>query len=987
MNVPPEEMFEAFSRQYENRPDGRFLLAFETLVKRHEQLFGKKEGAESHSVGIVKTNGKEILVPLRQGSRVVVETRLPIHASFPEVLKALGEWAGAMDRSINSPAERLQIESAWTGLIDNAVRRIETPDPRVIASGLGLLDNCWRGGGRDARLLKAAALGYGMLLVVLDPDTLGTTDPLAAEGLAFLTLARRLDPDGESAREVALLARGMGYRRHSVELSRGRLTGPGSSHAKVLDAYLKRDHRLLADLGKGNARVIGSYLRAKLLREMGVGEEAEKASEEALKASPAPFYPLFVERIRTADVGAAKFFTLLYPMLLLDDVGVPEKPTSGEGAKPLAKRLEEAPDDKAPASLAVFEERIRKKVAAPDFLSLKIFMDAERLGRIYRCLYTEALRLRFELLHHRWAVPEKARAFAESVDPEKIGHPFAVFIQGRVAAERGDSKASDDLYERTIRDAGPGGELAYRSFVGMGSHLSRIRLLPVAARRLDGRPAHRFFRGDMFRRQKNQDIAEREINAALDEDPYLYEAYEWMAGVQGSGRTLIAAVEKNPAEFGLLRTAGSTLVHRSDPDSRRAGLAALQLAQSLQPTSLSVAMKRAWTLRRMGRYDEAIGIYDEWLAGHERKDLARIIANASRARNYIEKGDAGKALEILGSDWESYQATSMSVSALANEKAGKLDNAADLYKKRLERYSMHHESYTDLAGFHWRRGNHEEAAKVLAKGRTYSHEGASWYVDEFVGSLGGLPDGDLLNAAKRLKSNGATYWELRALSRRLSRENRKDAAFRIASDIDPPNTFLLLEARLFAYKILRADKGKAAAMDYLRRIVPGAEMMGPFAGALYEQGMFEEVLEFLKVPAPGAARPETREFTWLQRLTAWLALERKPAELAKEFDDLYGEPSSLGYHAVGRFLLGRISRKDLLKEIRNEKQRCEYSYYIGLERRLKGQFAEAAQWYQICRETLQSSNGEFHWADIELDWWSKLGTEKRNRLLGDDIEA
>ena len=73
--------------------------------------------------------------------------------------------------------------------------------------------------------------------------------------------------------------------------------------------------------------------------------------------------------------------------------------------------------------------------------------------------------------------------------------------------------------------------------------------------------------------------------------------------------------------------------------------------------------------------------------------------------------------------------------------------------------------------------------------------------------------------------------------------------------------------------------------------------------------------------------------------------------------------------------------------MKTAKQRCEFSYYIGLAERLKNNFSEAANWYHLCQETLLENNGEFHWASNEVFWWAHMGTRKRHRLVGDDIRA
>jgi hypothetical protein len=147
--------------------------------------------------------------------------------------------------------------------------------------------------------------------------------------------------------------------------------------------------------------------------------------------------------------------------------------------------------------------------------------------------------------------------------------------------------------------------------------------------------------------------------------------------------------------------------------------------------------------------------------------------------------------------------------------------------------------------------------------------------------------------------------------------------------------------------------------------------------------------------SPEASPPQYKEFLWLQRLIAWLALERNPQGLEKEMFSHYQEkalksidpndPSGY-YYGIGCYLLGMISRDQLLSLIVTPKQRCEFAYYIGLSERLKGEFREVTNWYHLCRETLLQNNGEFHWASNEMAWWTYLGVRNRHRLVNEDLE-
>jgi hypothetical protein len=162
---------------------------------------------------------------------------------------------------------------------------------------------------------------------------------------------------------------------------------------------------------------------------------------------------------------------------------------------------------------------------------------------------------------------------------------------------------------------------------------------------------------------------------------------------------------------------------------------------------------------------------------------------------------------------------------------------------------------------------------------------------------------------------------------------------------------------------------------------------------LFKVGLFDLILTELNNPKKYPS--QYKEFLWLQRLIAWLALEKKPDDLEKEMIGHYkkrgaqsidpNDPAGY-YYGVGCYLLGIISRDQLLSLIVTPKQRCEFAYYIGLSERLKGNFSEVTIWYHLCRETLLQNNGEFHWASNEMIWWTYLGVKDRHRLVNEDLE-
>lgn len=187
------------------------------------------------------------------------------------------------------------------------------------------------------------------------------------------------------------------------------------------------------------------------------------------------------------------------------------------------------------------------------------------------------------------------------------------------------------------------------------------------------------------------------------------------------------------------------------------------------------------------------------------------------------------------------------------------------------------------------------------------------------------------------------------------------------------------------YSILKDLKGKEEACTYITNSVHGLDRLY-VACLLYHKGQFDPILQLFKTPE-FYEDLNHNEFAWIQKLIAWIALNRHPENLEEEFLNHYATPSKYYYRQVGQFLLGKLTKGDFIKTANTPKKRCEFAYYIGLNERLNGNFKEASNWYQICLETNLPRNGEYGWALKELKWWGQMGTEGRHRLIIDDMNT
>jgi hypothetical protein len=322
--------------------------------------------------------------------------------------------------------------------------------------------------------------------------------------------------------------------------------------------------------------------------------------------------------------------------------------------------------------------------------------------------------------------------------------------------------------------------------------------------------------------------------------------------------------------------------------------------------------------------------------------------------------------------------------ARALEELKRVPEAAMQYEKALKRYPSTANVISGTAAFYWRQNRYESAAELIARGRKIEHPYSRWYFEEFITVFENQSDEAVINAIVPLQKFGATNWELRALSFKLAKSGRHEAAYKTMSSLTGHKPIERILHKVKIYKLLSEWKGKKDADQYLKDNISPNER-APMMMILYEQGLFNAIIE--QIGNPDDYEPKNREFMWLQYLIAWMAGSNRPEELEPRFLSHFEKNSSDSYHAIGRFLLGKLSESELLARIRTKKQKCEFAYYIGLSYRLKGDFRLATHWYHICLETLLYRNGEFHWAENELYWWACLGISNRNRLMTDDINA
>jgi hypothetical protein len=996
MTVAPENMRAAFLYQYRMRPDHRFLRAFDVLARRYSQIRGSGPSVPpAFQVGVVAAGAKEARIPLLRRRQIpfvksyetVGTITVPIPSSFPQIRRSLDEFLAAMVR-VSGPVAAPRFSQTDSKRFETALSYIDMFDPRSVAIGLCLLDEVWQDGYRDGKVLRAAAKGYAILMMVLSPDVTQAADSLAAEALAFLTLARGVDPNLPVYREEALLAQNMGYGAYADSLVRDSGRGAVTPEESLLESYLRGDIQALKNLvDTGNPTLLGHYLLARLFRENRLWKEAQNAASALMERFPTAYLSV-IENIYSGDLEVAKGLTVLYPRDILDCLGTKVSPESLKTAPSWIERLKGTSSDKPTetTSLSKFAVLLDQWSPREKDGAQGLIIDGDRVKTVYRVLYRDAVYLRFNLLSGRWGVMDRAKAYVDSFAAADKDHPLVLFMEGQVLRSLGDRKLAYNRFNRVISHPEAGGFLACRAFNSLDVRLEKIHSLSLVAEQLDGRPDHRFSMGRLFQEDVyDPDLALTFYTAGVADDPYRYWIYKELARVRGSGEPLLKALQRFPSAFALLEGGGDYLSKEGDRASLEKALALLEKAQGLAPADSLIAGKRAVLLAELRRQTEAIRILSDWIDRSGKGDtLALSSAKAARADIYLEMGRPRRAWDSLGQDVDPNQADVMIVMARTYEGLKKVGLAAETYRKAVEKYPRVSGVLARAAGFLWRQGDDSGAAKVIAGGRQVEGPFSRWYSEEFLKALGKAPDDRIAGAARAIKGHGGGSWEMGALGLSLARNGRPETAFRMLSQLKGKSTTEDIENVVSAYEALKRWKGKETASRYLRENIAG-DYRHLVITEFRKNGLSGEILE--EIGDPDSYAPQYREFMWLQMLIAWLEQDERPADLAKRLRQHYQDERKNPHHVLGRYFLGIASREATLRQVQSLRERCEFSYYVGLAERLRGNYPEATFWYHICLETQQQNIEEFVWATHELFWWTRMGTDNRHRLLRDDYAA
>jgi tetratricopeptide (TPR) repeat protein len=985
LKTKSKDIYQVFLDHYSARPDTRFIKAFEIAIDLYEKYHEIPKERNAFRIGDIKLDKSMVVVPILKNEEVVRNIQLPVSMTFAEVMHALDQCLETIEEEKRLPPATPQRGIYWLDQYKTALRSFHMVDPRSTIEGLLELENLRQEHGPDSRLILAAARGYALLHISLYPDYMQYADDFASYALGYLALAKHIDPRLPSDLEEAFIAMDMGYTSHAehlLENSRLESTEPTS---KVLDAYMRKDFSALTELQGEGSRVLGYYFLARLYRESGLYREAENVANGLVKRFT-NHYPTIVEMIYSADLSIAKLLTILYPLDILARMEQKISPESLEDGETWMKRVKIFAGD-LPAgsktSFSDFESLLLKWKPLDIDKEYRFFIDENRIKNIYRALYSGAVYLRYNVLLNRWNVDDKAENYVKALSDGAGKNPLLMAMSAEVMSELGRQSQAKSICEQIIRHSDTSALIAMKAYFCVDNIQTRLKFAPGVAEKLDGRPYNLTNMGHVFNWLHNYDMAEKFYILALKHAPFNFSNYQFLAKVTGSDEPITNALKTFSYNFLFLEEAGNYFAQKTDTTLKLTALDCYDKALKLAPSAEYLWRKKADVLKDLKRYRESAQVLQDWIDTHGRKDLTTTIFKGKLANRYLDMAKPQKALDVLADEIGSYQGGVMMTIARAYEALERLEEAEEIYKKAVKRYPTANHILSGIAAFMWRSDRNDEAAEYIAKGRKLNDRFSRWYFDDYMKVFARAPEERIIKAFDYILAKGAGVWEINALAFRFNQGKRPEIAYKILTKAPAGGHMQQLENCINKYKVVRKWKGEDEARKLLAPYV-SPQLHGPLSIILFKEGLFDLILTEIK--DPDHYPQKHREFMWLLKLMAWQAC-KKPDQYLSEFTSHYNKSSSDYYHFIGKYMMGKISRSELLQLIKTPKQRCEFAYYIGFSERMNGNFHDAANWYQICLETGLSNNGEYHWAADELFWWAHMGTKNRHKNVSDDISA
>ncbi|MGD8369264.1 MAG: hypothetical protein PVG78_16620 [Desulfobacterales bacterium] len=974
-DVGPADMPAVLAIQYRPGPDLRFIASFGIIAEQYALFSGKKTTA-AFSIGAVETDGKRIRIPVLEGDAPIWDLSLTLPVRFENGLAACRELFQRLCEAGGGPS---CIEDASPDAVSAVVfESTATLEPEKVIDALYRLEARRRENGPNRGLFRAAALASARLIESLSPDVMGAGDRFAAYGLAFLAAAGTGGDDQGRVRAETELANAMGYSAHAARLAKDHPEQFAEPYGRMLAACLGADLPAMKTLLGTSPSSGAVLLAARTYRRLGLLPRARQTASSLLRSNPNGL-PALPDDIVPEDPGKVEQLAAGVMSRLFSDFSIPKGPGEAGGFLPPMQ----------------FAKELAAGVGRRWSEDAGLLIDRSRTVSAIESVYARLLLMQVQPSRAPEEAIKRALTVFENGKGTASVHPLTLFMRAALRQRTGEFGPAAETAAALISRPDAPLFLCKRAWQLLDDPADRRALGPDMTRHIDGSPVHRIVLAGVLEDLWQIDDAEKRLREAAElllPDPGIYRA---LCRLTGSPAPLEAALVENPDAVWLLSAAGQYWAEKDTPAALEKSLGYVQAAGRLEPGNPMWDRESAALLHRMGEDEAAGAILQDLASGKTRRDpKERTDDDSKLAQLYLAINRPEKALALIRPELDAGQAEAMILAARAYEIDGQYGRALAAIQDVVNRYPSAPFVLSSAAAFNWRVGRYQQAADLIARGRSAAGPSFRWYRDDFRQAFSSAPAAKVEAAFDALKKSGAGPRELEHLAVDLRDAGRDDLALLLLEKIDYPTPRQRAAAAATAARITLRWKGPEAAAEWIVGRHGGSGKLA-VAEALIRLGLYGRALG--AVGNPKDYPDPLTERAWLIRTLAWVASDRQPGHLEEEILQHYrgswlqrktarvtGVLSRDPYHAAGRFLTGMITVDEMMAWATTSDLRCRFAYFAGFAERLNRRYRPAADWYAACLAAGKPEIVEYRWAEEELSRWALTGTAHRHRTLAED---
>jgi hypothetical protein len=914
--VPVRDLLAEVESIYRLQPDRRLLIAAGEI---HRLLSG-----ESRCEVAFRFEGGKWRV--RVGKTEAGE--LPEIPGFSDGQKLLAKWAAAELLKSGKP----EVASVSASRLQQLASTLGNAPPEEVLTALEELNQLWKKGKRDPRLIREGARGFSWL-AVQTYDSLELADPVMGKAWALVAISKQLFPKGAAedlTADEALLAESMGYESGARKLVE---TLPAHDPMRL---FMNRETSRLKAAAEESTDRRTKFLYLKLL------SRVEAAAQ-------------WYSWIKSSSLKDERSLGTLKAALELDDFN---------------NALQQNDEVRSLVVATLLPQDDLEKITPPETKLGKVEMAITKRGHdrggailnqeaiegFYTSAFYSAIHGMARYYFDQLSTTEGAAEFLGSLGPAPAGTAAELVKWGmdRVVLRR-DGRNSGPVIEDMKQ---------FRSLRGMPMALARLSLVNVLAeatharrapmplhfQRLDTRPSGLLeaFGASVYNLY-DPSRSNLLLGAVVAQAPSLDNSYEANAAFRARDRERlwqIARREGNPpaargsALRNLFRLDKGLLEEVRGPYERlmcentEAGL--LSPWVDVLATEKELPLALAALRSGVACSGEQSVLWKAWAAGEE----ARLL------REMGKPAEAWKAVEPWASTWQSEVLMEASLT-LAD--LGRMDEAIEMARSRLRRYPNGGPA-THLANLLWRAGKPEEAAEVLKVNESQMTSWTWGKASKLFGKAFAKRGPEAVQAFEAIKAKAIApparfYPLLSYLADGLGEAGDHEGCFELQSRINIGIASDIEYGRLRAFEELRQTAGEETAMKWLQEKSPA--MSNQMAIILLQRRKYDLLLK-----ATAAQESASKsDVIALFRAAALRHLNQvespKMKELAAYFES---RPQDATFIHYGLFLTGARDEKVLGEKATDSQDLCSIGWIRGVRSASEGRFDEARLWLQVALE-------------------------------------